>query len=70
MEYPVLSYLLILRSEQTGVVINVPLDSHDTEVVLGPQDELEENQEYMYTVTATNSIGNTSSVADGRNICE
>ena len=65
-----LSYLLILRSEQTRVVINVPLGSHETEVVLGLQDELEENQEYMYAVTATNSIGNISSIVDGRNICE
>ena len=66
MEYPVLNYLLTLTSETilTGVVINVSLESNhcnETEVVLGPQDGLEENQKYVYTVTAINSIGNTTS---------
>ena len=70
MEYPVLSYLLVLKSEQTGVLINVSLDSNETEVVLGPQNRLEDNQKYVYTVTAINSIGNTLSEVDGKNLCE
>ena len=57
MEYPVLSYLLVLRSDQTGVLANVSLAPNETEVVLGPQDGLEDNQKYVYTVTAINSIG-------------
>ena len=32
-----------------------------TEVVLGPQDGLEDNQKYVYTVTAINTIGMTTS---------
>ena len=67
-----LSYLLVLRPEQTGIVINMSLNHNETEVVLGPQDGLEDNQKYVYTVTAINSIGNTTSDSekDGRNICE
>ena len=70
MEYPVLSYLLMLRSEQTGVVINVSLNPNWTEVVLGPQDGLDDNQKYVYTVTAINSIGNTTSEGNGKKLCE
>ena len=61
MEYPVLSYLLALRSVQTGTVIYVFNDSNETEIVLGHQDGLEENQKYVYKVTAINSIGNVTS---------
>ena len=61
MEYPVLSYLLMLRSEQTGIAINVSLNPNWTEVVLGPQNGLDDNQKYVYTVTAINNIGNTTS---------
>ena len=66
LEYPVLSYLLVLRSEQTGVFINISLgaNDHETEVTLDPQDGLEENQKYVYTVTAVNSIGTTTSYQD------
>ena len=70
MEYPVLSYLLMLRSEQTGVVINVSLNPNWPEVVLGPQDGLDDNQKYVYTVTAINSIGNTTSEGNGKKLCE
>ena len=69
-EYPVLNYLIVLRSEQ--MVINVSLDPNETdsEVVLGPQDGLEDNQKYMYTVTAINSIGNITSEENGKHLCE
>ena len=69
-EYPVLSYLLVLRSEQ--MVINVSLDFNETdsEIVLGPQDGLEDNQKYMYTVTAISSIGNITSEENGKHLCE
>ena len=70
MEYPVLQYLLVLRSEQTGVVINESLDPNETEVVLGPQDGLKDNQKYVYTVTAINSIGMAASHQDGNVFCE
>ena len=39
------------------MIINLTTDSNGTELVLGPQDELEDNQKYVYTVTAINSIG-------------
>ena len=69
LEYPVLSYLLVLRSEQTGVFINISLGANETEVLLGPQDGLEENQKYVFTVTAVNNIGTTTSHQDGNNEC-
>ena len=70
MEYPVLSYLLMLRSEQTGIVINVSLNPNWTEVVLDPQGGLDDKQKYVYTVTAINNIGNTTSQEDGKLLCE
>ena len=69
LEYPVLSYLLVLRSEQTGVFINISLGANETEVTIGPQDGLEENQKYVYTVTAVNIIGTTASHEDGNDLC-
>ena len=69
MEYPVLSYLLMLRSEQTGTV-SLNLRLNWTEVVLGPQDGLDDNQKYVYTVTAINSIGNNTSEGDRKKLCE
>ena len=58
----------MLRLEQTGVFINVSLDSKDTRVMFGPQDELEEDQMCVYTVTAINSFGMATSNQDS-NIC-
>ena len=52
---------MVLRSEQTEVVISQSLAHNMTEVVLGPQDGLEDNQKYVYTVTAINTIGMTTS---------
>ena len=43
------------------MIINLTVDSNETEVVLGPQDGLEDNQKYVYTITAINSIGNSTS---------
>ena len=69
-EYPVLSYLIALRSEQTKMVINIPLGSNETEAVLGPQNGLKDNQKYVYNVTAINSVGNTTSEDDRRIVCK
>ena len=67
-----LSYLLVLRSEETGVVINIFLDPNETEVVLDPQDGLEESQNYVYIVTAISNIGVVTSYQDinGNVFCE
>lgn len=43
------------------MIINLTVDSNETEVILGPQDGLEDNQNYVYTITAINSIGNSTS---------
>ena len=59
----------MLRLEQTGVFINVSPDSNDTRVMLGPHDGLENNQMYVYAVTAINSFGVATSNQD-RNICK
>ena len=60
-DYPILNYLLSLRSELAEVVVDKYMDANQTGVVLGPQDGLEDNHKYVYTVTAVNSIGTASS---------
>ena len=67
LEHPVLSYLLVLSLKQTEVVISQLLAHNMTEVVLGPQDGLEDNQKYVYTVTAINTIEMTTS--DEKIVC-
>ena len=52
-----MSYNLVLRSEQTGVFINISLNADETKVVLGPNHGLENNQKYTYTVSAMNNFG-------------
>ena len=65
-EYPILSYKLLLRSEQTGksneVSINYTEDDivSDSIVVL-TDGGLESNQKYYYSVAAVNSVGMATS---------
>ena len=54
------TYLLKLRSEEIGEV-EKSLGSNETEVTIGPGDGLKGNRKYQYTVTARNSVGNTTS---------
>ena len=56
-----LSYLISLRSELIGHVTQKLIGPNETEVQLGPKDGLRANQNYAYTVTAINVIGNASS---------
>ena len=61
MENPVLRYLVVLRSEQTGVTFNMTLDSEKSGAVFGCDSEIEDNQRYVCTVTAINSVGTSTS---------
>ena len=60
-EYPVSTYLLKLKSEEIGSEFEKSLCSNETEVTIGPGDGLKENRKYQCTVTARNSVGNTTS---------
>ena len=64
-DQPVLSYLL---SFQNNMGIYVLFYSNETEVVLGPQDGLDDNQKFVYTITAINSVGNATSQSNS--LCE
>ena len=61
MEYPVLCYLVVLRSEQTDVTFNMTLDSEKSGAVFGRDSEIEDNQRYVCTVTAINNVGTSTS---------
>ena len=65
-----LNYLLTLRSELTGAVVNVSLGSNKTEAVVSLQDGLMDNQKYVYTVTTINNVGMVTSRHDGNIFCE
>ena len=60
-KYPVLSYLITLRSEQVGGVNQKLIGPNETEVQIGPKHGLLASQKYEYVVTAINIIGNASS---------
>ena len=49
---PILGYELVLRSEKVQALFSKSFAPNKTEVVLGPEDGLEENQKYACTVTA------------------
>ena len=52
----------MLRSEQVQAMINKSVaPNKTTEVVLGPEDGLDDNKKYASTVTAINIIGMTTS---------
>ena len=58
--YSILRYEWVLRSEQVQVLINksiAPNLTTDSEVVVGPEDGLNDNKKYITTVTAINIIG-------------
>ena len=48
------------------MLINISLNADETEVVLGPDVGLENDQKYMYTVSALNNFGKISSNKNGR----
>ena len=56
--------MLVLRSAEDGVFINISVDANETRVTLGPQDGLEEDKKYLITVTAVNNIGTATSHQD------
>ena len=56
----------MLRSVQTSVLLDVPLISTETKVVVGRQDGLLDNQRYEYAVSAHNSFGIATSHEDGK----
>ena len=47
----------MLRSEESGILVNTFLHVNETEVILSPQDGLEDDQKYVYTVIAINTVG-------------
>ena len=59
-EYPVLSYVLKLRLEKSQHVIERFVSANKSRVLLTAQDGLKRNKKYVYTVSATNIVGNTS----------
>ena len=44
--------------------INISLSANETKITIGPLDGLEQDQKYLITVTAINSIGATTSHHD------
>ena len=54
------SYLLMLDSKERASDVAVFLEANETDVVLGLEDGLKEYQTYVYSVTAINIIGNTT----------
>ena len=55
MDHPILSYPLSFQNSMETYLFN------ETGVVLSPEDGLEDNQKYVYTLTAINSVGNATS---------
>ena len=51
---------MILRSKVRDNLINVSVDINETGIVLSPQDGLEDNQKYLYRLSAVNSVGITT----------
>ena len=58
--YPVLSYAVVLKSNQTQRLVTLTVYTNETESILNTQVTLEDNQIYLYTVSAINSIGNVT----------
>ena len=57
-----LSYLLMLMldSKERASDVVVLLEANETDVVLGLEDGLKQYQTYVYSVTAINTVGNTT----------
>ena len=65
MDQYILSYLVSFRNSK-GIYLF--LNTNETEVMFDSQDGLGDNQKYVYTVTAINSVGNATS--HNKNFCE
>ena len=64
-----MSYVLLLRILCTGETTSVILKASETEAVFTPENGLEADQKYNYTVTAFNAVGNVTSHHYGINFC-
>ena len=53
-----------------GETTRVILKANETEAVFTPENGLEANQKYNYTVTALNAIGSVTSHQHGINFCQ
>ena len=62
MDQSILSYLLKFQNSMETYLFN------ETGVILSPEDGLEDNQKYVYRVTAINSVGNATS--HNKSLCE
>ena len=69
-DYPVLSYVLKLRSEKSEHVTEIFVSANTTRVLLMAQVGLKGNQEYVYTVGAANIIGNMSTPLGATYFCK
>ena len=63
-----LSYLLKMKLQEVENTIEISLGTNETYIVLGPSTGLEADHKYVYTVTAFNAIGNTTSAMGGKHL--
>ena len=54
-------YIVTLRSQTVGECVEVRIYDNETEIVLGPDDGVKDDQIYVILVTAVNAIGNVTS---------
>ena len=54
-------YVVTLRSQPVGESVAVKVNGNQTEVVLGPEDHVNHDQKYIFSVTVINTIGNVTS---------
>ena len=68
-EYPILSYKLLFRSEQTGTSNEVSINSTEDDNIIASvvltHSGLENNQKYYYAVAAVNNFGMATSHQHG-----
>ena len=70
-EHPVVAYLLKLKPlDDMFQAVDIFLKLNETNIVLGREEGLIENQSYVYSVTAINVIENVSTIYDGRLFCK
>ena len=63
-DYPVSNYSIVLHSNSTDIrwyELNAPADSGKIEIELGPEERIDENVQYSFSIMAVNSIGNVIS---------
>ena len=63
-----LSYLLKIKPHEVGNTIEELLSANKTYIVLVPSAGLEADHKYVYSVTAFNAIGNTTSAIGGKHL--